>query len=143
MKIAKGGVILRKELQDATYIEVNIEDCDLFKNVGFYRFYQKLQGCHQGIIEVFAKIFYGVKIQLGPVLMKIDEVSIEEARNMLGEGEKLFKTTSFNEINFRPFLKKEHQNMKWKREIPISYLKDKWKELLKIIQVYITCEWRY
>jgi hypothetical protein len=143
MKIAKGGVVLRKELQDITYLEAHPEACELFKNVGCYRFFQKLQGYHQGITEAFAKIFDGVKIQLGPVLMQIDEVSIETTTKIPGEGEKWFKTTSVKEINFRPFLKKEHQNMKWQQEIPRSYLEDKWQELLKIIQVYITCEGRY
>jgi hypothetical protein len=33
--------------------------------------------------------------------------------------------------------------MKWKKDIPRSYLEEKWKILLKIIQVYITCEGRY
>jgi hypothetical protein len=33
--------------------------------------------------------------------------------------------------------------MNWKKEIPKSYLEEKWQILLKIIQVYITCEGRY
>jgi hypothetical protein len=126
MKIAKGGVVLRKELQDISYLEAHPESCELFKSVGCYRFFQNLQGYHQGVTEAFAKGFDGFKIQLGPVLMKIDEASIETTTEMSGEGEKWFKTTSVKEIDFRPFLKKEHQSMKWKQEIPRSYLEDKW-----------------
>jgi hypothetical protein len=33
--------------------------------------------------------------------------------------------------------------MKWKKDIPRSYLEEKWQALLKMIQVYITCEGRY
>jgi sensor histidine kinase YesM len=54
-----------------------------------------------------------------------------------------FKSTLIKEINFILFLKEEHQNMKWKKDIPRSYLEEKWKTLLKMIQVYITCEGRY
>jgi hypothetical protein len=122
---------------------VHPESCALFKGVGCYRFCQKLQGYHQGVTKAFAKSFDGFEAQLGPILMKIDEASISTATEMPVEGEKWFKTTSIKEIDFRPFLKKEHQNMKWKKEIPRSYLEEKWKELLKIIQVYITCEGRY
>jgi hypothetical protein len=57
--------------------------------------------------------------------MQIDEASISTTTKMPGEGEKWFKTTSVKEIDFRPFLKKEHQNMKWQKEIPRSYLEEK------------------
>jgi hypothetical protein len=33
--------------------------------------------------------------------------------------------------------------MKWKKDIPKVYLEEKWKTLLKMIQVYVTCEGRY
>jgi hypothetical protein len=143
MKISTGGALLRKELQDASYLEAHPESCELFKSVGCYRFCHKLQGYHQGVTEAFAKSFDGFKVQLGPILMQIDEASISTTTEIPGEGEKWFNTTSIKEIDFRSFLKKEHQNMNWQKEIPRSYLEEKWKILLKIIQVYITCEGRY
>jgi len=75
--------------------------------------------------------------------MQIDESSVVATTNMPGEGESCFKTTSIKEIDFISFLKEEHQNMKWKKDIPRSYLEEKWQALLKMIQVYITCEGRY
>ena len=75
--------------------------------------------------------------------MQIDEASIEATTEIPGEGEKWLKTTSVKEIYFKPFLKKEHQNMKWKKDIPRSYLEEKCQTLLKMIHVYITCEGRY
>jgi hypothetical protein len=39
MKISIGGALLRKELQDASYLEAHPEACELFENVGCYRFY--------------------------------------------------------------------------------------------------------
>jgi hypothetical protein len=143
MKIATGGTLIRKELQDASYLEAHPEAYEFFKRVGCYMFFQKLQGYHQGVTEAFAMSFDGFKVQLRHVLMQIDEAHREIATEIHGEGEKCFKTTSVKEIDFRPFLKKEHQNMKWKKEIPRNYFEENWKILLKLIQVYITCEGRY
>jgi len=42
MKISTGGALLRKELQDALYLETHPEACELFKEVGCYRFFQNL-----------------------------------------------------------------------------------------------------
>jgi hypothetical protein len=143
MKSSTGGALLRKELQDTSYLEAHPEACELFKEAGCYRFCQKLQGYHQGITEAFSKSFDGFKVQLGPVVMQIDEASVAAATKMPGEGERWFKTTSIKEVDFRSFLKEEHQNMKWQKDIPRSYLEEKWQTLLKMIQVYITCEGRY
>jgi hypothetical protein len=86
MKISTGGTLLRKELQDATYLEAHPEAYEFFNNVGCYRFCQKLQGYHQGVTEVFANFFDGFKVQLGPVVMQIDEESITTSTKILGEG---------------------------------------------------------
>jgi len=44
-----------------------------------------------------------------------------------------FKTTSVKDIDFRSFLKKEHRNMNWEKDVPRSNLEEKWKSLLKMI----------
>jgi hypothetical protein len=125
MKISTGGALLRKELQDTSYLEAHPEVCELFKEVGFYSFFQNLHGYHQGITEAFSKIFDGFKVQLRPVVMQIDESNVAAATKMPDEGERWFKTTSIKEIDFRSFLKEEHQNMKWQKDIPRSYLEEK------------------
>jgi hypothetical protein len=76
MKSSTGGSLLRKELQDASYIEAHHEARELFKEIGCYRFCQKLQGYHQGVTEAFSKSFDGFKVHLGPVVMQIDEASV-------------------------------------------------------------------
>jgi hypothetical protein len=59
------------------------EACELFKEVGCYKFCHKLQGYHQGIAKDFAKGFDGFKVHLGPVVMHIDEASVAAATKML------------------------------------------------------------
>jgi hypothetical protein len=42
----RGGATLGKELNDIGYLESHLEVCQLFKDVGCYRYYEKLQGSH-------------------------------------------------------------------------------------------------
>jgi hypothetical protein len=67
--MATGGALLRREMQDISYLESHPEICQMFKDAGCYRFCEKLQGHHQGITEAFAKGFDGAKVQLGPLEM--------------------------------------------------------------------------
>jgi hypothetical protein len=57
--------------------------------------------------------------------------------------ESWFKTTVTRDVEFRSYLKPEHKSLIWKKDIPMSFLEDKWQKLLKSILVYITCEGRY
>ena len=40
-------------------------------------------------------------------------------------------------------MKLEHKNVVQKKSIPSTWIEEKWKQLLKAILVYITCEGRY
>jgi hypothetical protein len=50
----KGGALLRKELNDITYLESHPEIFQMFRDAGCYRYCEKLQGFHQGVAEAFA-----------------------------------------------------------------------------------------
>jgi hypothetical protein len=101
------------------------------------------KGYHQGIIEAFAKSYEGNKATIGPLEIQVDEASIASATGMPRTGQKWFKITVTKNLDFRPYLKLEFKNIIWKRDIPISHLEEKWKSLLKAIQLYITTEGRY
>jgi hypothetical protein len=64
MKITTGGALLRKELQDISYLEAHPEACELFKEVGCYRFLPKSPRVSSGITEAFSKSFDGFKFNL-------------------------------------------------------------------------------
>jgi hypothetical protein len=100
-------------------------------------------GYHQGVTEAFAKTYDGCKVKIGPLEMQIDEASITATTEMPREGQRWLKTNITKNLEFRPYLKPEFQDIIWKRDIPTSYLEKKWQILLKTIQVYITCEGRY
>ena len=61
----KGGPSLRQELGDISYLEAHPEVCQFFKDVGYYRFCEKIQGSHQELAEEFSLSFDGFKEIIG------------------------------------------------------------------------------
>jgi hypothetical protein len=39
----------------------------MFRDVGFYRYYEKLQGFHRGVVEAFALTFDGAQARVGTI----------------------------------------------------------------------------
>jgi hypothetical protein len=138
----RGRPALRKELDDIFYLESHSEVCQFFKNVGCYKFCEKLQGSHQQVPESFSLTFDGRKVVIGKDEFLVDEALIVEVIELPRTGENWFKTTVTKDVEFRSYLKPEHKCLIWKKDIPMSFLEDKWKHLLKSILVYITCEGR-
>jgi hypothetical protein len=139
----KGGTLLRKKLNDITYLEAHLEIFQMFKDGGYYRFCEKLQRFHQGVAEALALTFDGAKAKVGTIEVQVDEAIVAAATEMPRTGERWFKSTTTKDIEFRSYLKLEHKCITLKKDIPRSYLEEKWQHLLKAIQVYITCEGRY
>ena len=61
----KGGPSLRKELGDISYMEAHPKVYQFFKDVGCYRFCEKIQGSHQQVAKAFALSFDGSKAVIG------------------------------------------------------------------------------
>jgi hypothetical protein len=139
----RGETALRKELNDIRYLESHPEVCQLFKDAGCYRFCEKLQSSHQQVAEAFSLTFDGRKVVIGQDEFIVDEALIAEVTELPRTGESWFKTTVTKDVEFRSYLKPEHKSLIWKKDIPMSFLEDKWQNLLKSILVYITCEGRY
>ena len=60
-----GGPSLRQELGDVSYLGSHLEVCQFFKDAGYYRFFEKIQGSHQQVAEAFALCFDGSKALIG------------------------------------------------------------------------------
>ena len=73
----------------------------------------------------------------------IDETLIAEVTELPSTSEKWSKTTIPKNVEFRSYLKPEHRGVVWKKSVPSFWLEEMWKQLLKAIVVYITCEGRY
>jgi hypothetical protein len=95
------------------------------------------------VAKYFALTFDGRKEVIGKDEFLVDETLIAEVKDLPRTGENWFKTTIIKEVEFRSYLKPEHKCFIWKKDIPMSFLEEKWQHLLKSILVYITCEGRY
>ena len=60
-----GGPALREELGDIRYLESHLEVCQFFKDAGYYRLCEKIQGSHRQVAESFALSFDGSKALIG------------------------------------------------------------------------------
>ena len=70
----------------------------MFKDVGCYNFFKKLQSSHQQVAEAFALNFDGKKAIIGRDEFEIDEALIAEVTELPMTGEKWFKTTSLETL---------------------------------------------
>ena len=73
-----GGLALRKELGDIAYLKSHPEVCQLFKDLGCYRFCEKIQGSHQQVAKAFALSFNGSKALLGKEEFQVQQELIEK-----------------------------------------------------------------
>ena len=105
----KGGLALRKELGDISYLESHPEVCQFFKDTGCYKFCEKIQGSHQHVAEAFSLSFDGSKALIRKEDFLVDETLIAEVTELPRTGEKWFKTTITKNKEFRSYIKPEHR----------------------------------
>jgi len=123
----RGVPPLRNELDSTQYLQSHPEIHQYFSYVDCLTYVEKLQeGYHQGIIEAFEKSYDGNKSIVGPLEIQVDEVAIASATGMPRTGKKWFKTTITKNLEFRPYLKPEFQDIIWNRDIHISHPEEKW-----------------
>ena len=105
----KGGAPLRKELNDKTYLESHLEIFQMFRDVGCYRFCEKLQIFHQGVAEAFVLTFDGAKARVGTIEVQVNEAIIAATTEMSRTGERWFKSTTNKDIEFMSYLNPEQK----------------------------------
>jgi hypothetical protein len=105
----------------------------MFRDVVCYRYCEKIQGFNQGVAEAFSVTFDGAKAKVGTIELQVNESIVAPATKIPRNGEIWFKTTTTKDIEFRSYLSLEHKCIIWKKDIPRSYLEEKWKHFLKAI----------
>jgi hypothetical protein len=140
----RSGVLLKRELDNLSFLESHPEVQRHFSNTGCMEFAERLQvGSHQATAEAFAKTFDGNKARVGSVEIKVDEAVIAAATGLPRTGQKWFKTTAPKNLDFRVYLKDGYKHKAWRKGMLVSYLAEEWQDLFKGIQLYITSEGRY
>jgi hypothetical protein len=140
----RGGLLLKRELSNLSFLESHPEVQRYFSNAGCMEFVNRLQsGCHQATAEAFAMSFDGNRARVGSVEIKVDDKFIAEATGLPMTGQKWFKTTALKKQDFKFYLKDGYKHKAWTKGMLVSYLDEEWQHLFKGIQLYITSEGRY
>jgi hypothetical protein len=109
------GALLKRELDNLSFLQSHLEVQRHFSNAGCMEFAEKLQvGCHQATTKAFAKTFDGIKARVGSVEIKVDEVVIAAATGLPRTGQKWFKTTAPKNLDFRVYLKDGYKHKAWR-----------------------------
>jgi len=142
-KRKRSGQVLRFEPQNLDLFEGNPNFIDSFRQVGCYRFCEKMQGYHKQMSMDFALNFDGIKTKVGPLEVAVNPDSISAATEIPRVGEKWFKVQRFKLANCDDFLVVEHKGADLSDGVPKSWLEKPYQQFLKIIQRFFTCEGRY
>jgi hypothetical protein len=135
----RSGALLKKELDNLSFLQSHPEVQRHFTDAGCMEFAERLQiGCHHATAEVFAKTFDGKKARVDSVEIKVDEAVIAVATGLPRTGQRWFKTTVPKSLDFRVYLKEGYKHKAWRKGMLVSYLDEEWQELFKGIQLYIT-----
>ena len=90
---------------------------------------EKFDGFHKEVTKNFARVFDGVEVEIGDIKFTV---------------EKWFKNRGIKGDERRVSLKKPNMDITiFRKGIPSSELKSKWRNFLVIIQKFVTCEGRF
>ena len=91
--------------------------------------------------KTFSNSFDGMEVEIGDIKFTIMESLIIEATKLPRSGEKWFKNRGINGEDWKLFLKNPNMDTTiFKKGIPSTTLKSKWRNLLLLLQKFITCE---
>ena len=138
------GLILRTEPVGTKYLEGYPQSREMLQQVGWLQFLEKFNGFHKEVTKTFARSFKGTEVEVGDIKLTVTEVFIAEATGFLRHGERWFKNREFHNESWKKILKSPGMDVTvFKKGIPSSALKNKWRNILLILQKFITCEGRY
>ena len=108
------------------------------------QFLEKFSGFHKEVTKTFAKSFNGAEVEVGDIKFTVTEAFIVEATILPRQGERWFKNREFHNEAWKQILKSLGMDVTiFKKGIPSSALKTKWRNMLLVLQKFITCEGRY
>ena len=109
----------------------------------WYQFFQKFQGYDDEITLKFAQGFDGKIVHIGDFIMAILEKTFAHATGLPRQGEHWFKNKPIESKMCTRFLKEEHQSANWKKVFPRDWMEGEWRNVLYVLQKYLTYEGRY
>lgn len=114
-----------------------------FKEVGCWRFCEKLKGGHTEVTKAFALNFTGLNSKVALLEFPVSPQAISAVTEIPRGGQEWFKNFKFDMTPCKEFLKDQYENEDLTKAVPRNYIKEHYALLLTAIQKYLTCEGRY
>lgn len=138
------GVIVRTESEWKQFLSGYPQTRELLQRKQLLQFIEKFNGFHKEVTKTFAHSFDGMEAEIGNIKITIMESMIAEATEFPRHGEKWFKNRGIDSEGWKVFLKNLNMDTTvYKKGIPSFALKNKWRNLLLVLQKFITCEGRF
>lgn len=138
------GVIFWTEPTRKQFLEGYPQTNKLLQRRQWLQFVGKFSGCHKEVTKTFAHSFDGMEAEIRDIKLTVTESMIAKATSLPRHGEKWFRNRGIDNEDWRVFLKNPSmETTVYEKGIPISTLKSKWRNLLLVLQKFITCEGRF
>jgi hypothetical protein len=76
---------------------------------------------------------------VGNPTIEVSKYSISSSFSFPIDGERWFKKKNIPEEICNQFLIEDHQHLDWSKGIPSNWLKEEWRNILVVVQNFITC----
>ena len=90
----------------------------------------------------FARSFRNGRVKIGPLKFKVTEEFITAVIGLENTSEQWFKNQKIERKGWRHFVVDKKMEVDWKEGVPHSALLRQWKDLIFILQNFVTCEGR-
>jgi len=138
------GFIVRTELAGKKFLEEYPQTKELLQKKKCLQFIEKINGFHRDVKKTFARSFDGNEAEIGDIKITITESMITEATKLPRNGEKWFKNRGINGEDRKVFLKNPNMDTTiFRKGISSTALKSKWRNVLLILQNFVTCEGQF
>ena len=115
----------------------------LFLKHGWIQFLDKFNGYDDEISSMFAQEFREKQVKIGDLILEVYEKTIVVATGLPMIGDHWFKKENVARAQINRILEPKYHAIQLGKGFPRHFLKDDWKQVLIILQKYITREGRY
>jgi hypothetical protein len=92
---------------------------------------------------MFAEGFDGRVAHMGDLVFTVTEETLNQATRLLRIGERWFKNKQVEQGVWTQFFFLTEHNSDWNKGVPTTWIPEKWKNLLFVLQKVITYEGQY
>ena len=138
----KSGKINRFDPTDTSWAMKFPKCAELFRAAGWFGFFETIIGFNAEVSHHFAQNLINGTVTLNTIKLELTEGLVAEAIGILVGGESWFKKNSFI-FNANDFLLLGNETLDWRKGVQLENFKPEWREVIGIIQIYITCDGRF